>query len=405
MISLEESLAVYARELKPLPAQSVAAAAALHRVLSAPLRSATDLPRFDQSAMDGYALRAADIAAASAAAPRRLPVRGQSAAGHFAPPPVLAPGTAMRIFTGARLPEGADTVIPQERVKLVGAELDFSTPYPAGKNIRYQGEELHAGEPVAAAGQRITPGLLASLVNAGLSEVQVHRQPRMAVFITGDEVRPSADKLRPGEIPDSNGPLIQALLTRWGYPPPRIEYLGDLASETRQALARAFGDSDLVITTGGASVGDKDFIPAVAPSLGVETIFWKVAQKPGKPLFFGRCGKALLLGLPGNPASVLVGIVVHARRILDCLEGVASSAPQFRFARLAAPVASDAQRTQLLRMRLEIDNTGQCRLHPLARQDSHMLSNLNQATALAVVPTSDSPCASGTVLRWVDLCA
>lgn len=403
MLSLEESLALYPRVLQPLGAETIAVIEAAQRVLTASVRAATDLPRFDQSAMDGYALLAADCGRALATKPVRLPLAGESAAGPSAREPALPPGSAMRIFTGARVPLGADTVIAQERAVREGDALIFNAAYPRGKNIRYRGEELRRGQQVAAPGQRITPGLLAALVNAGIESVNVHRRPRIAVLVTGDEVRPPGTSLQPGEIPDSNGALIRAQLAHWGYSPPAVRHLPDREAEVVQALGEALAASDIVVSTGGASVGEKDFIPAAAARLGVETIFWKIAQKPGKPIFFGRKGAALLLGLPGNPASVLVGLQLHLRRVLDCLEGQDPPGPLPQAGKLAAAVSGDAQRAQLLRVRLEMDPAGQCWLQPLPKQESHMLSNLAAAGALAIVPPGDEVHARGTVLNWIAL--
>ncbi len=403
MLSLEESLAVYPRLLSPLPGETILLTDAVQRVLAAPLRAATDLPRFDQSAMDGYALRAADCGRALVSKPVHLPVIGLSAAGPTTNEAKLEPRSAMRIFTGGRVPLDADTVIPQERAVREGDVLVFNAAYPRGKNIRYRGEELRRGEQVAASGQRITAGLLAALVNSGVKDVTVHRRARIAVLVTGDEVRPFGASLQPGQLPDSNSPLICAQLAQWSYPPPQVQHLRDNEAEVAQSLGAALDQFDIVLTTGGASVGEKDFIPAAAERLGVETIFWKVAQKPGKPIFFGRRGHTLLLALPGNPASVLVGLRLHLRRILDCLEGLALPGPELRSAKLAVAVKADAQRTQILRVRLAVDNSGQCWLHPLPKQDSHMLSNLGEANALAIVPAGESASPAGTVVNWIDL--
>ncbi|MDR3418186.1 MAG: molybdopterin molybdotransferase MoeA [Nevskia sp.] len=402
MIPLEQALDAYPLNLHPLPAEDVPLAAALNRVLAEPAVAATDLPRFDQSAMDGYALRAADTAQASAAAPTRLPVSVRLAAGPHENLAPLAPGTAARIFTGAPLPPGADTVLPQERAVRDGETLLFTAPWPQ-KNIRWRGEELRAGSAVAAAGQRITPGLLASLVNADLEHVRAARRPRIRVLVTGDEVRPVGTPLKPGEIHDSNGPLIGAVLQRWGYPAPQIEHLHDDAAQVRDTLERALNDADVVISAGGASVGEHDFLPATAESLGLRRVFWKVAQKPAKPLFFGVRDNRVHLALPGNPGAVLISMALHVRRALDCLEGVARPGPSWSAGRLAQAVERDPQRVRLLRMSLDYDSDATALLQPLPKQDSHMLSNLAAAQVLAWVPAGEGRCEAGSVLRWTAL--
>ncbi|MDB5988402.1 MAG: hypothetical protein JWR16_3455 [Nevskia sp.] len=407
MISLEDALAIYAQTLHALPAETIAIADAAQRVLAQPLIAQTDLPRIDQSAMDGYALRAADVANASADAPLRLPIVQQIAAGaHETLTPLLA-GSVARILTGAPVPPGADTVIPQERVLREGRELVFSEPYAADKNIRRRGEELRHGTTIAAAGQRITPGLLASLINAGITELRVHRRPRIRVLVTGDEVRPAGSTLAQGQIPDSNGPMVRAVLTCWGVLALSVEHVGDTIEAVRDALARGLAETDLVISAGGASVGDRDYIVAVAEQLGVQRVFWKVAQKPGKPMFFGvretDQGQATLLALPGNPGAVLIGLALHVQRTLDLLEGIKHPAPHWAMGVLSESIDADAQRVRLVRMQLNHDASGVARLSPLPNQDSHMLSNLSAADVLVWVPAGDVALAAGAKVQWVSL--
>ena len=403
MISLEDALAAYTENLCALPAESVPVTQALHRVLTQEQTSNADLPRFDQSAMDGYAFRAADVAGAGTGQPVQLPIAVHLQAGAHEHLAQLPAGSAARILTGAPLPPGADTVIPQERITRQGDSLLFTEPYPLHRNIRWRGEELKAGAVIAAAGQRITPGLLASLINAGIGTVSVTRLPRIHVLITGDEIRPVGSTLKTGEIYDSNGPMIGAVLQHWGYPPPRIEHVRDDAAEVKSTLQGALAEADLVISAGGASVGDHDFLPATAEALGLRRVFWKVAQKPAKPLFFGLRDNRVHLALPGNPGAVLISLALHVRRALDCLEGVAIPGPAWNHARLTQPVERDSQRVRLLRMRLDHAEDGTALLQPLPKQDSHMLSNLASAQVLVWVPSGDDECEAGSVLRCTAL--
>jgi len=372
-------------------------------VLAEPIAALHDQPRFDQSAMDGYALRATDLHAASAEAPLRLPVRAHLPARSYDQLPPLPAGAAARILTGAPVPPGADTVIPQERTQREGDSLVFTEPYPARKNIRWRGEELRLNDPVAAAGQRITPGLLASLVNAGVEQLRVTRRPRLHLLLTGDEIRPAGALLKPGEVHDSNGPLVSAVLQRWGYPEPDIGYVRDDPEAVRASLKRAFEHADVVLSAGGASVGDHDFLPATAEALGVRRVFWKVAQKPGKPLFFGLRGDCVHLAMPGNPGAVLISLTLHLRSVLDCLEGVLQPGPRWHPGRLTQAVACDQRRVQLLRMRLDYSAEGSAMLQPLQKQDSHMLSNLAAADVLAWVPAGEGSCEAGSLLNWTAL--
>lgn len=407
MIPLEDALAAYGRSLRPLPAETVSTLTALGAVLAEAAHAATDLPRFAQSALDGYALRSADVAAATPANPVRLPIALQVAASAQTVQPELPPASAARIFTGAMMPHGADAMIAQERAMLLDGELAFTAPFGAGRNVRQQAEELAKGTVLAGAGNRIGPGLLASLVNAEVQTVRVHRRPRIRVFVTGDEVRPAGSALKPGEIHDSNGPLIAALLRSWGYDAPAAEHLPDDPDAVRAALAEALDEADLVITAGGASVGDKDFLPAAAESLGVQRVFWKVAQKPAKPMFYGiredATQQRVMLALPGNPGAVLIGMVLHARLVLTCLEGQRLPDLGWTTGVLDLEVERDEERARLVRMGLRHDARGVARLNPLPHQDSHMLSNLGRADVLVWVESGDEKVPAGSVLRWIAL--
>ena len=402
MISVGEALQAYVDTVSPLAAETVALTEALRRVLAEDQYAAIDLPRFDQSAMDGYAFRAADTKDETA----ELPITGESAAGHTPHTP-LAPGTAWRIFTGAPIPAGADTVIPQERIERVGDSLYFTEAYPAGCNIRYQGEEVKTGTLLARAGQRLTPGLIASLANAGKLDATVTRRPRIAVLISGDEVRsPQSLRDRPlgaSEIPDSNGTYIKNWLAAHGYEAISITHIADTSQAVSAAIAKASDQADIVITTGGASVGDRDFIPSVAQENGFEQVFWRVAQKPGKPLFFSHRHGQLLLGLPGNPGAVLVGMEVHAHTILNLLEAQSDPLPAWRAGQLVDSVNADTRRDRLVRMQLTQDESGRVLLTPLGKQDSHMLSNLAEAAALVHVPSREDDYSTGEVLNYFPL--
>lgn len=403
MIDLDAALAAYAEQLQPLQAETISTLDALNRVLAAPAAYADDLPRFDQSAMDGYALRAADVADASATHPVHLPLAATVAAGAHDTLAELPSKSAVRIFTGAPLPPGADCMIPQERGQLDDDRLVFTQPWPARRNIRWRGEEARAGAPLASAGQRIHPGLLAALVNAGVERLSVHRRPRIRVLATGDEIRPLGSTLRPGEIVNSNGPLVTALLTHWGYPAPHEQWVADQPQAVEQALAQALDGADLVLSCGGASVGDRDYLPATAERLGTRRVFWKLAQKPGKPLFFGVRGNTAMLAMPGNPGAVLISLLVHVRRVLELLEGVSTPEPHWQPGRASADIDRDPHRDRLLRMRLEYSAHAVATLHPLPQQDSHMLGNLNRADVLVRVPPGNSHSAAGSLLQWIPL--
>lgn len=400
LLSLDAALAAYAREIVPLATRTVALEAALAQVLAAPVVAAVDLPTFPQSAVDGYALHAADLATASAERPLRLPVIGEVRAG-VAPEAPLPRGAAMRIFTGGRIPLGADTIARQEIVRRVGDEAELQEPLAVGVDLRQRGEELRAGTTLAQAGQRIDSGLLAALAMAGTREVEVYPQPRVTLLVTGDEVGQEGD----AGVFDANGPLVRSWFTERGYAAPRTLYVVDDEALLRAAMTEALASSDLVLTTGGVSVGDHDLVRPVAGALGVREIFWQVAQKPGKPIYFGvreaQGQQTLLLGLPGNPGAVVIGLHVHVATVLAQLQALRSATPAWRGARLQAAVRADS-REQLLRMRVAIDADGQTTLHRLGHQASHMLSNLAEADALARIPAGLA-LAAGDRVAWLPL--
>jgi molybdopterin molybdotransferase len=369
---------------------------ALGRVLAATVISTLDLPPFDQSAVDGYAVCHADIAGA----PLDLPISQTIAAAAHEGAPVLQPGTAARIFTGGWLPQNADTSVRQELTQRNGDIVRIEQSLDIGADVRRQGEELRRGATVGSIGARITPGLLGAIAMAGVSRVSVHRQPRITVLVTGDEVAPPGALLKPGQIADANGPLLQAHLRQWGYTQVTLRYVDDRYDSVCKALEQAFAESDLVLTTGGVSVGDHDHVPKAAQAAGARTIFWKVAQKPGMPLYLASTGRSQLFGLPGNPASVLVNLLVYVRPALARFEGQ-QTLPAWRRGRLAADVRAETAKTMWQRMSEASDERGQSLLTPLGKQASHMLSNLAQASVLVRIPAAaDGRCSAGTIVDW-----
>lgn len=384
----------YRTSVHPLPTHHISLELALGAVLAESPTARVALPRFTQSAVDGYAVRAADGMAA------RLLV-GTSAAGQPAAV-FVGPGQAVRILTGGAIPDGADAVAMQEVVDRHDDRIVLREPVRLGNAIRHEGEELTIGTVIAEAGQRINAGLVAALAMAGVGSVEVRRRPRIAVLVTGDEVVRVGEPLLPGQVYDANGPLLRAWFVEHGYGEPVVAYVRDDEAALEEAMSAALDSADLVITSGGVSVGDRDFVPLVADRLGVRKVFWKVAQKPGKPLWFGmREGKALL-GMPGNPAAVLVCLAVHARAVLGLLEGETGTQPAWRTGVLASAVPADAQRDRLVRMRLDVTNSTAV-LHLLPHQESHMLSNLASAHALAWLRASDSAFAAGDTVPWIEI--
>ena len=400
MIPVDEALTRVIAAATPLGAETLPLSAARGRVLAAEVRSQHPLPLFTQSAVDGYAIRAADLAHTPCMLPLGTAVAARAQHTH----PVLAPGMAMRILTGGLLPLGADTVVRQEHTQHDAARVTILQPVKTGTDIRHAGEEMPQGAVLAATSTRITPGLIGTLALGGVHRVPVWRLPRIVVLVSGDEVVREGGALNQalllGQVPDANGPLLQAFLEAWGVPPLRIEPVADTAEAVRTAMARAFADADLVLTTGGVSVGDHDYIPSVAESLGAKRILWKVAQKPGMPLYVARREGVLLFGLPGNPASVLVNLIVYVRAALDAMQCLD---PGQRWQSL--PPAQDigprdALKTLWLRAVQCHDAHGQLTLRKLRGQASHMLGNLAEANALLrLEPTGNA----SIPMRWCTL--
>ena len=374
LISFDDAQAAYRLRLVALPTERLAVTEALGRVLRESAQARIDLPRFDNSAMDGYV-----VCSNEADAPRRL--IGRAEAGRDAP--AIGPGECIRILTGAPMPDGADAVVPQERVEATETMVRPLVPVAAGDYIRRRAEEVRTGDAVAQAGHLITPGLVGAFCAAGIADVLVTRPVRVCVLVTGAEVVPVGQRLAPAQIYDANGPLIRTMLVgqpvdlRW------LRYVPDDALAVRQALVEALACADLIITSGGASVGDRDHIPPAVQALGLQRHFWKVAQKPGKPLLFATRGEQALFALPGNPAAVFIGMHLHVIPALRRMAGDNAPGPQWQTGCLIEPANSRGDRTQLARAQAFTDSDGRVQLRLLGGQGSHMLGNLANADAIA----------------------
>jgi molybdopterin molybdotransferase len=395
VIPVDDALAIVTAAVAQSHSDTVALGDALGRVLAADVTAAFALPPFDQSAVDGYAARHADIARV----PVTLPVKGVVAARAYDKRPFLDLGTLMRIFTGGVVPDGADTIVRQEATSPGGDErITVNEAVAAGTDFRRAGEELALGSVVACAGAVVTPGVVGALALAGADKLEVYATPRVSVLVTGDEIVPVGEPLGLGQVPDTNGPLMDAQLRRWGIAPVAVDHVDDTEAAVRSSLERAFAASDLVLTSGGVSVGDYDFIPKVARDLGAEVLLHKVAQKPGMPLFVARRDGCLLVGLPGNPGAVFVNLHVYVRAALDVMTGLD---PRARWRR--APmhgVRREKDKTFWLRARAVYDDDGRVRLEQLGHQASHMLSNLTAATALVRIPPEGEP---ADTVEWLPL--
>jgi molybdopterin molybdotransferase len=395
LISIREAQAEVRSATGRLAAERIAVTDALDRVLACDLLATGDVPSFPSSAMEGYAL-------APGAGGRELPVAGESRAGR----PyrgALSPGVAVRISTGAAVPEGAGAVVRQEDTEPAGGgRIRILAEVRQGDNVRWPGEDLRAGEVVLEAGARLGVGELGAAVAAGAAELAVSRRPRAAVLSTGDELRAPGEPLGPGEIHNSNAVMLSAAARRCGALVRSVERLRDDEDRTRAALAQALQDADVLVISGGVSVGPHDHVKPALAALGVSERFWGVSLQPGKPTWFGTIGEQLVFGLPGNPVSAVVTFSLFAAPALRALQGANPPPPPCREARLARAVLRNPQREQALRVRLE-QRDGELLAHPAPRQDSHIVTSLVGADALALLAPGHGQAPVGEPIELVEL--
>lgn len=407
MISYEEALAKVLEAAEPLGEETCPLEEALGRVLSTEVRTHEPVPRFAASAMDGYAVRAEDTDGASEDAPRVLPVQGEQRAGGGVPP-ALEPGKALRIYTGAMVPEAADAVVQVERTEEVEGGVRMKAPVKRGENIRLPGEEFPEGALLFTPGTRVTPSVAGTLASLGLLRVAVRERPRVSVVITGDEVRPPGEAPGPGQVRDANSFSLTAALACLGIRPWVVLHAGDDPAALEKAFTRAMEGAKVVLSSGGVSMGRYDLVRAVLSRMGVEECFWKVAMKPGKPNFFGRGKGVLFFGLPGNTVSVLVTFYMLVRPALFRMEGRGDPFAGRLRARLEGGLRKKAGRIEFVRGRLHRAEGGGWAVEPVPGRESHMLGNLARANGLIRFPEGMERLEAGaevTVdpLQWSDL--
>ncbi len=386
LISVDEAIELISNRPKKLGSIQQPLQNSLSRCLAKEIYSEINLPSFSQSAVDGYAL----CSHVDDLNNQKFQVTGEMRAGSESHD-ILSEGQAIRIFTGGKIPEGTTHVARQEIVEVVSAQEILLTEHIRPKaDIRFTGEEIQQGQLLAQVGQFLNIGSLAALSMAGVQTVDVYRAPKVAVLVTGDEVAENAEDLAEDKIFDANGPLLKAWFEDYGLEVELI-HVADEAVQVTHYFNKLKDSHDVIITTGGVSVGDYDFVRPCAFEAGFEQIFWKVKQKPGKPLFFAEYShtekdhRCYLLGLPGNPAAVYVSMQVYGKALLDTLQGN-QAGPEWFSAILDHDLKEDA-RERFLRMHAYFDN-GQLKVKSLAKQQSHMLSNLMQANCLVRIPAS-----------------
>jgi len=384
MLSVEEALEKILGMFTPLPAERVPVLEALGRILAGDIVSDMDIPPLANTAMDGYAVRVADTEGASPEHPRRLRVVAYLAAGYVREEPV-APGTAVRIMTGAPVPPGSEAVIPFEDVQVEGEEILVFKPIAFHKNIRQAGEDVKAGQTVLTAGTFLRAQEIGMLAALGHAQVSVYRRPRVAVLSTGDEIIDTTDPWQPGKIRDANSYAVSALVRHYGGIPIRLGVARDTVEELTGKIREGLeAGVDLIVTSGGVSMGDFDVVKTVLAAEG-EIHFWRVRMKPGKPLAFGHIQGVPLLGLPGNPVSSMTSFLLFGRAALQKLQGRTPTPLPSREAILVDPVKRKDNRRHYLRVWLE-EKEGTTYAHLTGDQGSGILLSMVQAQGLAVIP-------------------
>jgi molybdopterin molybdotransferase len=409
LLPVDSAIELVLENAHVLPSEDVRLVAASGRYLVEPIVATLDLPPFTNSAMDGYALRHQD-------APGRLEVIGESAAGApFAG--TVGPGQAVTISTGAVLPDGANAVAPVEWVNSDGADaIEVPRPVPQHYSVREAGGDVRHGTEVLPAGIRVGAAQIGAAAALGVGSLRCGSRPRVAVLTTGSELRPIGERLGPGEIYDSNGPLLGAALASAGAEVTVVPTATDTRDAHRQAIEEAL-EHDVVISTGGVSVGGHDLVREVERELGVREVFWRIALKPGKPLSFGvygeptgepdlwpagqrpQRGQVLVFGIPGNPVSVLVCFELFVRPALAALQGARNPRPAFTRATLASPVDQNPERDELVRVR----STANGQLEPLSGQSSHQLAITALAEGLARIPAGTGTLPRGQQVDYLPL--
>jgi molybdopterin molybdotransferase len=375
MISVEEARDRILADLQSTPAEIVALADAWSRVTAAPVTARLTQPPADVSAMDGYALRAADSTLGTV-----LHLIGAAPAGHPFEG-TIAQGQAVRLFTGSVVPKGADAILLQEDATAAGTEVTVNEAVTAGRHIRRAGQDFAAGDAVVPAGRRLTARDIGLAAAANHPWLAAHRRPRVAILATGDEIAMPGEPIPPGGIVSSNSHALAALVRAAGGEPVVLP----VAADTREAVAAvadALHGMDLLVTTGGASVGDHDLVIESLKTRGLKLDFWQIAMRPGKPLLFGRLGPVPVLGLPGNPVSAMVCSILFLLPALSRLCGLPAAPPPTVRAIAGAALRANDHRADHLRATVRIDPEGRIVATPFPVQDSAMLRRLALADAL-----------------------
>ena len=397
LLSVRDAHARVIAAFSPLPAEMVSIADAAGRVLAAPPQARLTQPPADLSAMDGYAVRAEDVPAA----PTTLTLVGEAAAGGSYDH-ALRPGEAVRIFTGGPLPMGANSIVIQEDTEAKGGKITILEAPTLGRHIRKAGLDFSAGDTPFAPGRTLTTRDVALAAAMNLPWLTVHRKPRVAILSTGDELVMPGEPVGRNQIVSSSGIAVAALVRGWGGDPTLFDIARDDAALIQQRIA-AGAQHDLLITLGGASVGDHDLVQGALKAQGFAMDFWRIAMRPGKPLMFAAKDRARVLGLPGNPVSTMVCSLLFLKPAMERMTGQAGDLPATVPARLAVDVKQNDQRQDYVRSLATHQPDGSLTVEPHMVQDSSMLSVLAWCNALMIRPPHDPAKKAGDTVQIVDL--
>jgi molybdopterin molybdotransferase len=416
LISFEDALAAVLAEARVLGEETLAVGEALGRYLAADLVAVHESPGFDNSAVDGYAVIAADLAGASPSNAVELHVVGTVYAGDATAELELRHGECVRTMTGAQVVRGADAVVMQEDVVTAGTAIRgrlrgegaperavFSAAAASGQAVRRRGEEFRTGDLLVARGTKCTPSVLSLVAGQGFAEATVGRVPRVGVIVTGTELAKPGVELAPGQIYESNSVALAAAVRSLTGFDSVVKSVGDDAAATREAFESLVGDCDVVVFSGGASVGEKDLVRAVLLGSGVEERFWRINMKPGKPVFFGvHHGGALVFALPGNPVSAQVTFELLVASAILKMSGSSDHSPRFERATLGGCIKRVPGRKEFVRAVTRVEG-GRLLADPLAKQGSHMSSGIALADRLVVVEQDAACVEAGTLVETVPL--
>jgi len=398
MISVEDALQIIDQNIQLLPVTSVTITDSFGYSLSEDIAAGDNVPNFDNSAMDGYAVRTEDVAKAEKDSPTKLIVIGEAPAGSPSGKS-LNPGQAIRIMTGGMIPEGADAVVRVEDTELDGDTVTILTSANKGQNIRLAGDDITKGETVLCTGDTITPARMGILASLGVPHVPVYRKPKVAFMITGDELLKPGDPLVPGKIRNSNQFTLTGMLEECGVEWTDLGTGGDSLDDIKQKITSGM-DADMIITSGAVSVGKYDFVKEAFEQLGMKQLFWRIAQKPGKPLLFGIIDGKAVFGLPGNPVSTMVTFLVYVKTALAKMKGQKNYMPE----KLTAELTSDYQKkpgmTHFVRGKYNVMD-GALKVAPADKQGSGILQNMSRSNCLIVFDKENGGKTSGSLVEII----